>query len=92
MEKTCTSCHHGRCFEDIKIVDPKQALVFYLDRVKANPVWATRVGQDNSMYPAIKDNSPVILDKIVEVPSETGRNVSYELVATVEHFGEHGAG
>ena len=96
IETTDVACQNNNCNGRIRytnaILDPKSAIVFYLDRTRVNRNWANAPRGQSGAYATVKDNRKVTLQDVIYIPKVGGGHCLYRLVALVEHKGEHGKG
>ena len=103
QRKQMVQCPHEGCtsrvarFSVSELLDPKAAIVFFVNRQQNNPVWAEAFFRDLSAeeqanYPAQINYRPVQLSNVIKVPMNGGGVAMYQLVAAVEHSGESAAG
>ena len=74
------------------IVDSKSAIIVNINRQFDNPMWTRVPNNQRHLYPAVKDNRRVSLPNTVNVPKSGGGSIMYEVVAAIEHNGEHTGG
>ena len=75
-----------------KVVDPKPALVVFLNRIQDNPMskteaWKTMDRLEKRKYLPVKSNTEIGISHMLTLPLLDGTSVLYELVGTIEHFG-----
>ena len=76
----------------VDLIDPKKAIVLSINRQQDNPMWPLVTPEERVNYPGIKIDRKVMLSNVIKIPCARGVPAQYELVATIEHSGDHTGG
>ena len=96
QKKEMVQCPTAGCtsrvgkFTEIKLLDAQSAIVFYVNRLQFNPMWANPAFRDmtpaeQANYYAVMNYRPIVLANVIKVPFFGGGNVLYKLMGAVEH-------
>ena len=84
-------------FTEIKLLDPKAAIVVYVNRLNFNRAWGEEwyrllPPEEQANYYAEMNYRPIKLSNIIKVPLSVGGTALYKLIAAIEHEGASAAG
>ena len=96
QKKEMVQCPTAGCtsrvgkFTEIKLLDAQSAIVFYVNRLQFNPMWANPAFRDmtpeeQANYYAVMNYRAIVLANVIKVPFFGGGNVLYKLMGAVEH-------